>query len=298
MSVEALTWAFKTSIKPATRKLVLIALADAANDNMICWPSIDALEQKTSLDRKTIVAAIADLEAWGLLRDTGRRAGKTRQIPVYVVNANNAVYGTIPALNSTDFGNDTGNGNDTVFDVETVPFFPGNSTENGTRNPKGTQREPSHSACAQGGDSDAGKAKPKSAPPSRSDSGTGDSVLRRGTRVPDDFTYRAEDAEWAKQTFPWLTDANLDFITGEFRDWWGALADTKESRKANWFLTWRNRVRDVAQKYQKTGNHTDRYPSRDTGNYATGPKLQDLTGIGGDKPIRSFPARRPSEVRQ
>lgn len=43
-----------------------------------------------------------------------------------------------------------------------------------------------------------------------------------------------------------------------------------------------------------SGNHTDRYPSRPTQptDYATGPKLQDLTGIGGDTPIRSFPARR------
>ena len=49
---------------PASEKLVLLALADAANDDQKCWPSISGrrpLTKKTSLSERTIQAAIKSL---------------------------------------------------------------------------------------------------------------------------------------------------------------------------------------------------------------------------------------------
>ncbi|HXC40827.1 MAG TPA: helix-turn-helix domain-containing protein, partial [Burkholderiales bacterium] len=50
------------------------------------WPSLVGLEQKTCLDRKTIVKALDWLEEIGLLLDTAERKGATKQVKVYRLN--------------------------------------------------------------------------------------------------------------------------------------------------------------------------------------------------------------------
>lgn len=68
MSVKMISWAFKQSVSP-TEKLVLIALADHANDeDFTCWPSLSHLVKKTSLHKKTIWKAIDRLVDMGLVR--------------------------------------------------------------------------------------------------------------------------------------------------------------------------------------------------------------------------------------
>lgn len=86
MSVEALTWAFSQELKPAVRKLVLIALADYANYELCAYPSIKALTIKTSLNRKTVCSALSQLVQMGYLLDTGNRVGATKQVIVYKLN--------------------------------------------------------------------------------------------------------------------------------------------------------------------------------------------------------------------
>ena len=83
MSIDALSWAFQTPVKPASAKLTLICIADNANHCNEAWPSLDALIAKTSLDRKTVIASLDALEAAGLIFDTGKRAGSTHQVKVY-----------------------------------------------------------------------------------------------------------------------------------------------------------------------------------------------------------------------
>lgn len=86
MSIQALTWAFSQQIRPATRKLVLICLADCANHEHMAWPCLETLADKTSLDRKTIIDALDDLEQFGYLIDTGKKCGRTNQVKVYILN--------------------------------------------------------------------------------------------------------------------------------------------------------------------------------------------------------------------
>ncbi|MFZ3484257.1 helix-turn-helix domain-containing protein [Sphingomonas sp. 3-13AW] len=50
-----------------SEKLVLLALADCANDDGVCWPSIAALVRKCSKSDRTIQAAIKSLAAAGHL---------------------------------------------------------------------------------------------------------------------------------------------------------------------------------------------------------------------------------------
>lgn len=86
MSIAALCWAFEQELLPATRKLILIALADCANQDHCAFPSCETLQRKTSLDRKTILQGLADLQGFGYLLDTGKRVGKTKQIPIFKLN--------------------------------------------------------------------------------------------------------------------------------------------------------------------------------------------------------------------
>lgn len=66
MSLDATRWAWRQKVTP-TRKLVLLSLADRADENHVCYPSISRLEADTGLYRETIMEAIAELESLGLL---------------------------------------------------------------------------------------------------------------------------------------------------------------------------------------------------------------------------------------
>lgn len=84
MSIAALVWAFEQEIKPASTKFVLVAFADCVSDYDGCgFPSIDAICAKTSLDRKTVILALDRLEQIGVISDSGKRVGRTKQVKVY-----------------------------------------------------------------------------------------------------------------------------------------------------------------------------------------------------------------------
>ena len=122
MSLKVLTWVFDQEIKPATKKLTLIALADFANDQNECYPSVETLTNKTSLNRKTVLKNVAELVEDGLLIDTGKRVGGTQQIKIYRIELNSPKNGTVPKTEQSQIYR------------ETVPFFRINSPKNGTRN--------------------------------------------------------------------------------------------------------------------------------------------------------------------
>lgn len=55
---------------PMTEKMVLLCLADFANDRGECWPSVDTIAGKCSCSDRTVQKAIKNLRAWGLLKLT------------------------------------------------------------------------------------------------------------------------------------------------------------------------------------------------------------------------------------
>ena len=64
------------------QKIVLISLADQANDEGVCWPSISTMEARTCLSERTIQRAIQWLESVGILsRD--ERSGRSN---VYILH--------------------------------------------------------------------------------------------------------------------------------------------------------------------------------------------------------------------
>ena len=83
MSIDALQWAFKQRTGRAQNKIVLISLAERANEDHECWPSIRRLERDTELNRKTIIKCLDALEAAGMIADTGRKKGRTKSVKIY-----------------------------------------------------------------------------------------------------------------------------------------------------------------------------------------------------------------------
>lgn len=87
MSFHALVQVSKMRAGSAAEKLVALAYADRHNEETGCaYPSLAWLCEFSSLNRKTVIAAVIRLERVGLLTDTGDRQGHTRQIKVYRLN--------------------------------------------------------------------------------------------------------------------------------------------------------------------------------------------------------------------
>lgn len=79
MSVEALFKAFKIQGLTSAEKVVLLVLADSANDKLECWPSQERLGEYSSLSRRTVGRCLQVLEDKGLISRRGSlRKGGTR----------------------------------------------------------------------------------------------------------------------------------------------------------------------------------------------------------------------------
>ena len=78
MSVRCMTWVWDHSTVGGTERLVLLALADCANDEgRECWPSIATLARKCRVDERTVQRVIRRLAERGhllILPSSGGRA--------------------------------------------------------------------------------------------------------------------------------------------------------------------------------------------------------------------------------
>lgn len=82
-----MTAVWETDIGPATTRLVLLALADSANDEGVCWPKMATLARKALCGLSTAREACASLEADGLLeREMRPRVGARNDTSVYRLN--------------------------------------------------------------------------------------------------------------------------------------------------------------------------------------------------------------------
>lgn len=73
MSVQALAWAWKTTTGSSGQRLVLLALADTANDTGECWPGVEHLADKTLISERQVRRHLDALERLGLLTRRRRR---------------------------------------------------------------------------------------------------------------------------------------------------------------------------------------------------------------------------------
>lgn len=93
MSYAAERWARSQKVGNASAKFVLIELANALNrESGKCFPSIDALQKATELNRKTVIAATKFLEERGFI--TKQRS---------FANGKQTIYYGFPSFNSADW---------------------------------------------------------------------------------------------------------------------------------------------------------------------------------------------------
>lgn len=81
-----MTAVWETTIGPATKRLVLLALADSANDEGVCWPKVDTLARKAGCSRTAAEDALRTLAADGIISKS--RAGRGRyQSTVFTIDS-------------------------------------------------------------------------------------------------------------------------------------------------------------------------------------------------------------------
>ncbi|MCU4491270.1 helix-turn-helix domain-containing protein [Acinetobacter guillouiae] len=125
MSLDATVWAWKTTVDGASQKLVLLSLADRAGDDHKCFPSLKRLEKDTTLNRKTIIKVLDELELKKLIKFTGEIKGNG--VKVYQLIG---VFGR-EDCSDTSTTKGTSTKNDTGVDLGTGSKN-GTSTNNGT----------------------------------------------------------------------------------------------------------------------------------------------------------------------
>jgi Helix-turn-helix domain len=73
MSVPAIIWARKYAAGSATEKVLLLVLANYANEFGVSWPSQKTLADETALGERTVRRVLADMERRGVIRRIVRR---------------------------------------------------------------------------------------------------------------------------------------------------------------------------------------------------------------------------------
>lgn len=86
MSFAALAWAATQRPGNLAAKMVLLGLANFADEHGCAYPSTAALAEFGDMDHKTATAALDRLVELRLIADSGERAGRTKQIKVYRLN--------------------------------------------------------------------------------------------------------------------------------------------------------------------------------------------------------------------
>jgi hypothetical protein len=82
-----LKWIFERSPARGCDRLVLLVLADFANDQGACWPSMATIAHKANLSRRYTIDILAKLESAGAIKVERRRAGRMNKSNVYQINA-------------------------------------------------------------------------------------------------------------------------------------------------------------------------------------------------------------------
>ncbi|HDG1089087.1 TPA: helix-turn-helix domain-containing protein [Escherichia coli] len=112
MSRHATDWAWETDPGSSSLKLILLSMADRADEYNLCYPSIERLVKDTCLNKKTVQAGLISLMKMGLISDTGERKGATKRVRVFSLNITKKgnIKGNLEGRNEPENGNIPKNG--------------------------------------------------------------------------------------------------------------------------------------------------------------------------------------------
>ena len=93
MSMSLMVSAMKSKVGNPLRKLVLIKLADNANDQGECWPSYQHIADQCEIARSTVKNHVRELEKSGFLRREYRKNGAKNQSNIFHLNLGQQITG-------------------------------------------------------------------------------------------------------------------------------------------------------------------------------------------------------------
>lgn len=237
VSVQAMEWVLLHSDTTGTDRLVLLSIANHADRNGAgAYPSAATIAAEANVHRVTAFRSIERLESMGAI-EVVHGGGRHRPNTYRIVTDKGSQTTTVsPPENGSALTTDSEP--ETV--AETVALDPGNGsaeTRNGSAEgsktvalslpePTTNQKQPTTEP---------------SFPPSPS---------KRGCRLPEDFALSNDLRRWAAQECPTVA---VDSETAKFRDYWRAKAG-KDASKLDWPATWRNWIRNAAERQAKTTN--------------------------------------------
>ncbi|RQQ19713.1 helix-turn-helix domain-containing protein [Burkholderia stagnalis] len=76
MSIHLMNQAWRTDL-PTGAKFVLVAVCDTANDEGVCWPSVETIRRKCSMGERTVQRHLDDLESAGIITRSFRKGRST-----------------------------------------------------------------------------------------------------------------------------------------------------------------------------------------------------------------------------
>lgn len=230
LSHDATAWARKQTTGSGTAKFVLMLLADQAGSDYSCWPSLAYLAGISELGESTIRSATKKLAELGLIRVYYRHRGNgLRRSSRYQLLIDG------PETEAPDA--------DDWSSYRQIPAADDRS-------------EPAEEPLGASGSERSERAvipykEPSSNEPSALNPGA--SRTARATRIPDDFYPTPEMQEWFRQQGFVDLVANPRMEHEKFCDYWGAKAGA-DARKVDWVKTWRNWMREAAERNRRRGH--------------------------------------------
>ncbi|MFV1536936.1 helix-turn-helix domain-containing protein [Phaeobacter sp. JH204B] len=226
MSIRVMSAVFESETLGATERLIMLALADHADDEGRCYPSIARLCQRTGLGERAVQTNIRKLQLQGyveIIPGAGRNGSN-----LYFVRPT-------PAPDAPP------------HEMHPAPDAPPprmkctSTPAPDAPKPSITIIEPSLPLVA-----------PQPEKPKKP----------KTYRLPEEWVPDDEYREFARELN--LTDADIEEIADDFRTYWTELNTVKSRKtKRGWFQAWRNRCRDVAPKFIRNRRMAGQaYPGR------------------------------------
>lgn len=85
MSIDIMSWVWKHSPTKGSARLVLLALADNANDTGYCWPSQATIARKANLGKRHTIRVLEELEDQGCIKRIQRAENGKNLTTMYQV---------------------------------------------------------------------------------------------------------------------------------------------------------------------------------------------------------------------
>ena len=110
MSIKALNWVWKNSTTKGSERLVLLAIADNADDSGKAWPSLSTIAEKCNLSRRYIIRILDSLEQGGHIKKVVRRVDEMKNYSnIYWITFDKVVNPeTLPNHNGSEPRDTTG----------------------------------------------------------------------------------------------------------------------------------------------------------------------------------------------